>query len=41
MNKTNIENTLYFLLDKIEDCYKKECKIVVDNLLIEICKEVH
>lgn len=29
------ENQLLFLLDKIEDCYKDECKKIVEELLKE------
>lgn len=29
------ENTLLFLLDKVEECYKKECKKIVNRLLNE------
>lgn len=38
MRKVDIENTLYFLLDKVEDCYKKECENIVNNLLRELKK---
>ena len=41
MRKTDVEKTLYFLLDKVEDCYKKECETVVNNLLKQIKKEAY
>ena len=29
------ENQLLFLLDKVEDCYKDECKKIIEKLLEE------
>lgn len=29
------ENTLLFLLDKVEECYKDECKKIVEKVLKE------
>lgn len=36
MRKIDIENTLYFLLDKVEDCYKEERETIVNDLLKQI-----
>lgn len=29
------ENTLLFILDKVEDCYKEECEKIIKSLLNE------
>lgn len=41
MRKIDVENTLCFLLDKVEDCYKKECEIIVNNLLKQMKKGLY
>ena len=36
INIQELKNTIYFLNDKVEDCYKRETTAVVERLIEEI-----
>ena len=36
LSKKEIENILYYLQDKVEECYKQETKQAIDRFLEEI-----
>lgn len=40
MEKQKLENFLYYMLDKIDDCYKKEVEAAVKEFLKETAQEV-
>ena len=35
-NTTDLENFLYYLQDKVQECYKEETKIAIEKFLEEL-----
>ncbi len=36
MENKELENFLYYLQDKVQDCYKEETKVAIENFLEEV-----